>query len=138
MEIIAMLAEFATIISGIVVVAGIVVKFRTRIAYWLHKLRALKRAKKRPDRNFAGMTPLSQFSLRPRKQQKLFDQVVDESPPMGRPKAVWPPSYEKAIVNTDFQVRGPHPTTDSARPFVDRGNYPGVQPGGPRSNFQLD
>ena len=123
MEIVALLAGIATIISTIM---GIVVKFRPRFAYWLQKLRALKGSKKRPDRDFEGMTPLNLSSLRPRRRQNSFDQVVDESPP-----------YEKAVVDPDFMVRGPHPTTDSERPFVDRGSNLGIQPGGPPSNLQF-
>lgn len=127
MEIIALLAGIATIISTIVVVVGILVKFRPRFAYWLHKLRAPKRSKKRPDRDFEGMTPLSLSSLRPRRQQNWFDQVVDKSPPMRRPKAAWPPSYEKAVVNTDFMDRREYPTTDTSKPFVSEGGAVGSQ-----------
>ena len=138
MEIIALLAGIATIISTIVGVVGIVVKYRFRFAYWLQKLRAPKRSKKWLDRDFEGMMPLNLPSLRPRRRQNSFGQVVDQSPPVRWPKAVWPPSYEKAIVNTDFMVRGPHPTTDSARPFASRGGSSGVQPGRSPSNFQSD
>ncbi len=125
MEIISLLAGIATIISTIVLVVGIVVKFKPRIAYWLRKLRALKRSKKWLDRDFEGMTPLNLSSLRPRRHQNWFNQVVDKSPPMRRPKAAWPPSYEKAVVNTDFMERREYPTTDTSKPFVREGGAVG-------------
>ena len=138
MEIIALLAGIATIISTIVGFVVAVVKFWPRFAYWLQKLRVPKRSKKRADKASGNMTPFNLSSLRPRRRQTSFDQVVDESPPMRRPKAVWPSPYEKAVVDTDFMDRRPYPTTDSTRPFSGGGASPGARNGGPRPNLQSD
>ena len=129
------LASFVNLATGLITLAKVLLEYCPALWRWLRSIRV---DPSRRDRDLEGMRPIDLFSLRPRRRQNSFDQVVDESPPMRRPEDDWPPPYEKAVVNTDFMVRGPHPTTDSARPFVDRGNNPSVQPGGPPSNFQFD
>lgn len=133
MEIIALLAGIATIISTIV---GFVVKFGPRFAYWLQKLRASKRSKKRSHLDEIMALYLSPSRLRMR--QNSIDQMVNESPPMRRPKPVWPSPYEKAVVDTDFMDRRPYPTTDSTRQFSGGGTSPGIRPDGPRPNLEFD
>ena len=132
------LTSFVTLATELIALAKALLEYCPAFWRWLRSIRVVGVGPSRGYRDIEGMTPLNLSSLRPQRQQNSFDQVVDESPPMRWPKAVWPPPYEKAVVDTDFMVRGPHPTTDLARPFVDRGSYTGVQPSGPPSNIQFD
>lgn len=132
------LTSFVALATGLITLAKALLEYCPALWRRLRSIRVVRVDPSRGGRDFESMTPLNLSSLRPRRRQNSFDQVVGESPPMSSPKAVWPPPYEKAVVDTDFMVRGPHPTTDTGRPFVDRGSNPCIQPSGPPSNPQFD
>lgn len=135
MEIIALLVNLAT---GLITLTKALLKHGPAFWRWLRSIRLVRVDPSRGGRDLEGMTPLNLRSLRPRRQQNLFSQVVNDPPPMRRPKAGWPPPYEKAVVDTDFMDRRPYPTTDSTRPFAGGGASPGIRSGRPRPNLQSD
>lgn len=132
------LVSFVTLATETITLAKALLKYCPALWRWLRSIRVVRVDPSRGGRDLEGMTPLNLSYLRPRRRQNSFDQVVNEPPPMRRPKAVWPSPYEKAVVDTDFMDRRPHPTTDSARPFPGRGTSPGIRLGGPRPNLQFD
>lgn len=132
------LTSFIALATGLITLAKALLEYCPAFWHWLRSIRVVRVDPGKGGTDLVGMTPLNLPSLRPRRRQNSFGQVVDQSPPVRWPKAAWPPPYEKAVVNTDFMIRGPHPTTDSGRPFVDRGSNPDTRPGGPPSNFQFD
>ena len=132
------LASFVGLATGLIALVKALLEYCPAIWRWLRSIRVVRVDPNRGGRDLEGMTPLNLSSLRPRRRQNWFDQAVDKSPPMRRPKAVWPPPYEKAVVNTDFMDRREYPTTDTRKPFVSEGGAVGSHFERPPNPQQFD